>query len=650
MQNRLTLLLIIALTAFGLSAKRLVVEPSYAWKPLPPLGLHEETGIDTLLLNYYRLSIPSAVSTAYATTGNLGAEGYNLIFFERQPMGNFFFEDALRPWLPARNTTFYNTRIPMTLLSYNTGGGKENAQDRLKTTFSGNINKRAQVGVMADYLYSKGIYDAQATKDLTWGVFGSYMGDRYEFQGSYSHYNLLNKENGGITDDLYITDPAEVQGGSSKIDAKAIPVNLSDAHSKIVGGQLYLNHRYKVGYYREDVVNDTTTVKTYVPVSSFIWTMRYDFAKHMFRDSGTSPEDFWADNYMSGTFTDDRTNYSALTNTFGISLLEGFNKYAKAGLAAYVTHQMRSYKLTPDSLTGWAELPEGIKPNPYPDMKTKADENLLWIGAQLTKQQGRILNYQATAEIGMVGPAAGELKIKGNIDTHIPMFGDTVSVTGYGHFTNTSAPWLMNNYVSNHFIWHNDFGKIRSFRAGGILDIPFSRTRLNIGVENVQNYIYFNENCLPTQHSGSVQVFSANLKQNFRLGILNWDNSITYQTSTEEAVIPLPKIAVYSNLYLLFKVAGVLDVQFGLDCDYYTRYKSVNYQPATMSFYNQREVECGNYPFMNLYANMKLSKTRFYVMMTHINQGLTGNNYFSMPHYPLNPRRFQMGLSIDFSN
>ena len=69
-----------------------------------------------------------------------------------------------------------------------------------------------------------------------------------------------------------------------------------------------------------------------------------------------------------------------------------------------------------------------------------------------------------------------------------------------------------------------------------------------------------------------------------------------------------------------------------------------------MAFYNQREIECGNYPLMNVFANMKLSKVRFFVMMSHVNQGLMGNNYFSMPHYPLNPRRFQIGLSVDFPN
>lgn len=70
-----------------------------------------------------------------------------------------------------------------------------------------------------------------------------------------------------------------------------------------------------------------------------------------------------------------------------------------------------------------------------------------------------------------------------------------------------------------------------------------------------------------------------------------------------------------------------------------------------MTFYNQHEIKCGNYPMMNAYVNMKLSRARFFVLFSHVNQGkLGGNNYFSSPHYPLNPRRFLMGVSVDFLN
>lgn len=631
--------------------KKMQIAPSYAWTAMQPLGLHETAEIDTLVYDYYRSFIPSEQSNAWACTGNLGAEGINMLYLQREPMSQFFFSDALRAWLPGESTRkFYNTRVPMTLMAFNTAGGKENSQERFQTVFSGNMGPKLQIGANLDYLYSKGCYNYQATNDLMWGVSGSYMGDRWEVQASWNHYNLLNKENGGITDDQYITDPAALQGGISSIAPKNIPTNLVAAHTKVVGGKLFLNNRYKVGYWHSEWVDDTTEVKTYIPVTSFIWTLNYEDSKHIFHDNNASEcAKFFENTYLNTSLTDDRTKYSSLSNTLGISMLEGFHKYAKFGLSAYATYELRRFTQAPDTLVhasdGLSAWPEGTEGT----ISHKKHQDLLWLGAQLTKQRGSILTYRATGEIGLVGDAAGEVKINGDITTRIPLMADTLSVTGFGSFTNISAPYLLQNYISNHFIWKNDFGKERRVRFGGSLAFPRTATSVNIAAENVQNMIYFNSQALPEQYSGSVQVFSATLQQNLKAGILHWDNTVTYQTSSQESVLSLPKLAIYSNLYLQCRIA-TLRLQFGVNCDYYTRYYAPNYQPATASFYNQKEIKLGNYPLLTLYANMKLSKVRFYVMMSHINQGWMGNDYFSLPHYPINPRRFQMGLSIDFAN
>ena len=592
------------------------------------------------------------VSDAWATTGNLGAEGSNMIWLERRPSSDFYFRDPLAHWLPSEHTMkYYNSRIPMTLLSYNASGGKETAQERLKGDFSGNINSKAQVGALLDYIYSKGSYANQALKNLTWGASGSYMGDRYEMQAFYNHYNSLNKENGGITDSRYITDPAALQGGVSSINAKSIPTRLTAAHTRYVGGQFWMNHRYKVGYwYEEKTENDTIVKRTYIPVMSFIWTIDYSFAKHLFYN--TAPGEatgFFENTFLSATGTRDETKFSSVTNTVGVSMLEGFHKYAKFGLAAYARYQFRTYTQTPDTLDH--NVPTTLTPLPdyYFNIANKKNQNLLWVGGQMTKQRGTLLTYDVTAEFGIIGEAAGDINIDGNVGTKFRLLGDTVNISAYGRFVNAHAPYLMQSYRSNHFIWYNDFGKERTFKAGGILRIPHTGTAINIGVENIQNHIYFGADAMPVQHSGSVQVFSAKLEQRLKAGILHWDNRITYQTSSNEAVISIPKLAVYSNLYLKCNIA-TLKLQFGIDCDYYTKYYAPSYQPATMAFYNQREVKCGNYPFMNLYANMKLQKARFYVLFSHINQGWFGKNYFSMPNYPLNPRRFQIGVAVDFPN
>ncbi|MCM1448815.1 MAG: putative porin [Clostridiales bacterium] len=641
-------------TVLAAPADSTVVQQQNAWRVEGPLGTRIEATVDTLHSNYAQEFVPSEISDAWACTGNFGAEGYNMIFFDREQQSPFFFRDALGAWIPSeRSMRFYNTHIPMTLLSYATGGSKETTQDRLRGDFSGNINEKAQIGAKLDYLYSKGSYNYQAAKNFVWGFSGSYIGDRYEFQGYYNHYNSVNKENGGIEDDLYITDPAQVQGGSTKVDTKSIPTNLTAAHSRVKGGELWMNHRYKVGFWKEEYseeYEDSIISREYVPVTAFSWTMKYNYNSHLFLNTSTSDNNtFWENTYLDYDGTRDFTSYRQLRNTVAISLMEGFNKYAKAGLSAFLTHEIRSYKQTPDTLELNHDI-ERLTPYPYDTkLSPKANHNYVWVGAQLIKQQGLHLNYNATAELGIVGRAAGEVKLNGDITTRIKLLGDTVSVNAFGAFSNTTPEYLMENYVSNHFIWRNDFSKIRRYRAGGSLNIPHTGTFLMAGIENLQNYIYFNEKSLPTQYDGNVQIFTARLIQSFKYRALHWDNRITYQTTSNDAVIPLPSLAIYSNLYLTFKIA-TLHVQMGVDCDYYTKYKAVAYQPATMSFYNQREIECGNYPFINLYFNFKLSKTRFFIMMSHINQGMTGTNYFSMPHYPLNPRRFQMGLSVDFTN
>lgn len=633
--------------------KKVKVEPSYAWSLSEPLGLHYESTIDTLFLNYHKALIPSHQSNAWATTGNFGASGQNQIFFERKPTSEFFFRDAIESWLPSVETQrYYNTRIPMTLISHTTGGNKYSNQDRTQLLFSGNVDKRLQLGGGFDYIYSKGSYNYQADKNFRWSLFGSYIGDRYEMQTFFNSFNYLGKENGGITDDMYITDPAMVQGGETKVDNKSIPTYFTAAHSKVTGLELYMNHSYNVGHYRyqRDSVTDTIIGRTYIPVTRFIWTFDFKRAKHLFLNQNSAQDQSYFENtYLSLNGTDETTRYWRIRNTVGVSLLEGFNKYAKFGFAAYGTHEVRRYEQVVDTVSGTV-LPEGLLPLPVSIDPTKTQQ-LFWVGGQLTKQKGTYLTYAATAQFGVLGDVAGDIDIEGNVTTRFKLFGDTVSLKAYGYFKNLDAPYLLKKFISNHYAWGNDFSKEQRLRLGGELSLPWVYTKVNVGYETLNNYIYFNSSALPAQSSSAVHVFNASLSNHLGFGIFNWDNDIIYQTSSSEDVLPLPKFSLFSNMYLKFKVAKVLDVQIGVDCNYYTKYYAPAYNPATMTFYNQQEVECGNFAFADVYANFKLKKARFYVMYSHANKGLIGgDNYFSIPHYPLNPGRFQLGVSVDFVN
>lgn len=610
-----------------------------AWTVSEILADRTEAEVDTALDNYaQQVAIPSfQYGTASAITGNLGGAGRNMNYFERHQPQNFFFNDAMMPYIPSVTTTpFFNTRIPMTLASFNTGGGSETTQDWLKVRLSGNINARAQVGGYLSYLYSRGMYEAQAAKHFNWGLSGSYLGERYQMMAMFNNWNPLAKENGGIQDDRYITDPAQVQGGSSKVNTKQIPVNLQDGHSHLIGHELWMTHRYRMGFKK---FNEEDSTEVFVPVSQVFWTFDWRSDEHRFVDNASADDSYFENTYFTTGKTYDVTKQWSMTNAVGIELLEGFNKYAKAGLAAYAMHEVANYTQTRvDTLP---DVDTGIRP--------KATEHSFFVGARLSKQQGSLLRYSGSARIGLLGAKAGEIQAHGNLDLRFRMLRDTVLFRAYVDFTNLKPSFFLREFVSNHFIWQNDFGKTRRLRFGGMLSIPHTSTFLSAGLENAQNVIYFNAQGMPMQHGGSVQIFSASLDQRLKAGILHWDNKVTYQKSSNQSVIPLPDLTVYSNLYIKFRLA-TLYAQFGVDCTYTTSYYGHGYQPATMSFTNQQEIKLGNYPMLDVYLNMKLKRVKFYVMYSHFNDGLFGGSgKFSVVHHPLNPGRFMLGLSVDFA-
>lgn len=631
------------------------VKEGSAWTLTFPLGDHVESKIDTATYNYQRYSIPSQQSDAYVTTGNLGAEGINMIFFDRPQKYTFFFRDALDRWLPSfSNQKFYNVYVPSTILQYGFAGSKETHQDNLKIDLMGNVNRRIGIGGKVNYLHSRGSYENQAVKNFNWGLSFYYLGDRYEAQAFYNNYYSLLKENGGITDDLYITDPAQVQAGVTSIDSKSIPTRLNAAQSRMTGDEFFMTHAYKMGFWKSVEVNDTLTREEYVPLAKIIYSFDLQHNRHGFGNyNATEGNEFWANRYLDPAATNDDTYMNMMTNSVGLELIEGFRKWVKFGLSAYVSYQIQKYRQTtfyypidPEVEEYLTPLPEGVY---VPETATK---NFLWVGGRLQKDKGNILRYAADVKFGLVGDAVGDVDLNGNISTQFRLRNDSVKISAEGHFSNTAQPYLLQQYISNHFVWNNDFGKTRRYKVGGNLHIPWTKTTLSVGVENIQNYVFFNSSSLPQQYGGNVQIFSASLNQELKIGILHWNNTVYYQKTSNSDILPLPELTVYSNLFLKFIAFKVLKVQFGVDCDYYTSYKALNYQPATMSFHVQGDepIYVGNYPMINVYVNARLYKTRFYVQYSHLNQGWFSTNSFLMPHYPMNPRRLEMGLSIDFTN
>lgn len=629
-------------------------EPT-AWRITLPLGERYRVPLDTLQLNFYQTDIANSYSLCYSSTGGLGSAGFNNIYFERPEKDLFFFKEAFVHWLRGpSNFEWYNTRIPFTQVAYHTGSAGEKGQDNLSATFSANVNKQLEVGGGINLVSSKGQYSYQNDREFSYRLFTSYIGERYQIHAAFNNYNYVTQENGGIVDDNYILDPASLQGGDSKINARSIPTNLTSAFNRLRGKDLLITHRYNLGYYQEidSVANDSTITEKFVPVSSIVHTLTYEDAHHRFvNESAREDTTFFRDTYLSAKGTNEISGYWALSNTLGITFHEGLSRYFPMGIGAYVTYQVRQYSQNIDTIQPGTQVAPHLSVHPHYSIAAHTTQHALWIGGQLWKRQGSWLTYNANARIGLVGSVLGDIDISGHIGSNIPLWNDTLSIKAYALFKNTSPSLFHQQYVSNHFMWDNDFGKTRRLRIGGTVSFPKTGTYIDAGFENIQNYIYFDNNCLPQQEKGNIQVISATLRQNIKAGIFHLDLAGTYQFSSNKKILSLPEFSLYGNLYLLFPIVKVMHIQVGVDCNWYSAFHAPAYQPALLTQHNQDEILIGNYPFMNAYVNVKLKKARFYVMYSHMNQGwLGGNNYFSIPHYPLDPAILQLGVSVDFAN
>ena len=400
---------------------------------------------------------------------------------------------------------------------------------------------------------------------------------------------------------------------------------------------------------------DTMWMKNeYVPVTSFIHTMKFDTYRRIYQAYET-PKDFYADtfnpagNYPGDSIYDKTTHYR-IQNTFAISLLEGFNKWAKAGLKAFVTSDLRHFTLPTET-----------------EIAKAYNEHNLSIGGQLIKSQGKTLHYDATLETWLTGKDAGQLKIDADADVNFALFGDTVRLQASGFFHRLNPTFYYRHYHSKHFWWDNDdMSKIIHTRIEGKFGYEKTKTTVRVAFDNIKNHTFFamgynvtddfgrTGNTLSVvQKSGAISLLTLELQQKLKLGPLHWDNVITYQKSSDDVALPVPDLNIYTNLFLRFKIARVLKCDFGADARFFTKYYAPDYSPALGQYAVQtgeNRTEVGNYPIVNVYANFHLQRTRFFVMMSHINAGQGKPDYFLAPHYPLNQRIFRFGVSWNFYN
>ena len=184
----------------------------YMWQVSDLLGERDLMPADTASLDFQNTNLVEGMTGHYNYLGNLGSPRLSRIFFERRDdEPTLFIEPLSSFYLRPSEVKFTNSNVPYTNLTYYKAGSKVNGEERFKSYFSVNANKRMAFGFNIDYLYGRGQYLNQSTSHFNAGVFASYIGDKYQMHAVYNNFYMKMNENGGITDDRYITHPEEME-------------------------------------------------------------------------------------------------------------------------------------------------------------------------------------------------------------------------------------------------------------------------------------------------------------------------------------------------------------------------------------------------------------------------------------------------------
>jgi len=666
------------------SKNKVVPKGVYVWTIDQRFGDIRKAEVDTLPHLYPQSTIGTGMYGQYNTLGSNYTPRQSRIFADRPLTSQFLFTDGYSQTLRRPDQWhFTNTLSPITNLSYDNCGDKTNGEDHLEARFAVNAGKKTGLGFDLNYQYARGYFQNQSTSHFGSTFYVSHLGDQYQLHALVTINHEKAGENGGIDNDEYIVHPEIF---SETFSENEIPTVLERNWNRNNNQHLFLTHRYSLGFYKKvpmtedevkarlfampDSVKNTMTAedsleatmkRQFVPVTSFIHTAELNNYSHIYQ-AYASPSGYYADTFYnlsarggySGDSIYDHTKHLELKNTLAVALLEGFNKYAPAGLKGFVTHQLRRFDM----------------PNIDADSKTylhRYNEHNVSVGGQLQKMQGHTLHYDVVAETWLAGEDAGQLKLDATADLNIPLLSDTIRLEARGYFYRLHPTFLQRRYHSKHLWWDNtSLDKETRTRIEGTLSYPKTNTSLRVAVEEIQNYTYLGMSYTLSddtrqqltagfrQHDGNLNVITAQLDQRLSVGPLHWNNVVTYQSSSNKNVLPLPTLNIFSNLYLDFMIAHVLKVELGASATYFTKYNAPDYCPQLASFAVQQNsdsrVELGNFPFIDVYANLHLKHARFFVMMSNATGTSFSRQSFLVPHYPLNRSTLHLGISWNFFN
>jgi len=637
MKRSLAILLLIIFT-IGLSAqkkeapkKRMLKQ----WTLSSDFAEEKTLTFDTLFSLFHRYRLTDRYSLLNSTLGNYGLPFYQLNFFDRITDPDKFLYAHYFPLMHhPDNAVFMNTQVPFTEMVWTYGAPRETSEQTFRIRHSQNVNRYLNFGLIYDIVYSLGQYNYQRADDKTFTLFSSYTGPKYKLYAAAGLNNLTGYENGGIIDaeELKTLETRDVQTNLG---------NLNKAISGLRNRNLLLVQRYTVGGTTTKGDSTGPEKKGFLGLSgTFSHILIWDYNKRTYTDNYPLSA-FYKTINIDSSATFDSLYFRSLKNTIRFDFVTDTSRKFSLGIGVGLRNELRRYsQIMPTHDTTYADT-----------LRWNRTSNVL-VG-RLYNNIGKKFGWSADGELYLTGYRAGDFNIKGEILKSFEWKKGPASWIINGALINREPSFWHSRWGSNHFEWSNNLKKEFRIDVGTVFLYPARKAELKFNYAIIDNYVDFGTDAFPSQHEGGLSVASITARKEVKAWKFHLDGEILLQQSSNPDVLDLPLFSTRSTFYFehLFRFKstnGRLNVQLGADAIYYTLYHPYSYMPATGRFYRQDLVTSGNYPFLNVFLNLKLKRARIFLMYDHLNSGWMGYDYFMIPHYPQNARMLRYGIAWTF--
>jgi len=638
MRRNIAILLITGVSSGLFAQKQDTIKPKIIemWNLSHDFTEEVRIPFDTVFSLFHQYRLADKFSPLNATLGSYGLPFYQMNFFDRVTDPDKFLSFYYYPLMyQPEKYLFMNTQIPFTELVWTLGGPREMAEQTFRIRHSQNVNRKLNFGLNYDIVYNLGQYSYQRADDKNFTFYGSYRGDRYKAYLAAGLNNLTTNENGGIQDGSQL----------ETLETENVAVNLGGldkAKSYLRNRNIMLVQRYTVGG-RKPVPIDS--IKTEASGSfrlsgTFSHIFILDGNSRTYSDN--SPlSGFYNSVYADSTQTFDSLFARSIKNTVRFDFATDETRKFRLGGGVGIRNELLKYsQIVPTHDTLLADTPVWLKHN-----------NILL--GKLFNNIGDKFFWMVTGELFLSGYRFGDFNLNGIISKSFAWKKGVASWMINGSVTNRQPSFWYERWGSNHYEWLNNLNKEFRIDLGTSFSYPARNMELRFNYAIIDNYTDFDTLAMPDQHMGGLSVASLYAKKDLRAWKFHLSTELLIQKSSNSEVLDLPLATVRATGYIehLFnfkKTDGQLNTQLGAEVLYHTLYQPYSYMPSTGRFYRQDQVQTGNYPFINVFLNLKLRRTRIFVMVDHVNSGFMGYDYYMIPTYPMNIRMFRYGLAWTF--